>query len=268
MQRPQDDPWTLNANSGDGTEIGAVELKVPKASIGDMSLTAGSEGTTDATFTVKLSESEVSAKTLGVHYVTQNDEATSPADYSSASGTLEFASPISDATATEATSGSANAAFTVSLSAPSGKAVSVEYSTSDGTATVASGDYSETSGTLYFSPGTTSKSVSVPVNSDVISEPNENFFLSLSGAENATVAGEKGEGTIVDSPPPANGAPTASNDSFSTAQDNPLRVAAPGPLSNDSDPDGDALTAAEVSDPAHGNRHEPGQRSYWRCSWV
>ena len=92
VQRPQDDPWTLNANSGDGTEIGAVELKVPKASIGDVSLTEGIEGTTDATFTVKLTEPEVSAKTLGVHYVTQNDEAISPADYSSASGTLEFAS--------------------------------------------------------------------------------------------------------------------------------------------------------------------------------
>ncbi len=107
--------------------------------------------------------------------------------------------------------------------------MSVEYSTSDGTATVASGDYSETSGTLYFSPGTTSKSVSVPVNSDVISEPNENFFLNLSGAENATVADEKGEGTIVDSPPPANGTPTASGDSYSTVQDKPLRVAAPVP---------------------------------------
>lgn len=107
--------------------------------------------------------------------------------------------------------------------------MSVEYSTSDGTATVASGDYSETSGTLYFSPGTTSKSVSVPVNSDVISEPNENFFLNLSGVENAPVADEKGEGTIVDSPPPANGTPTASGDSYSTVQDKPLRVAAPVP---------------------------------------
>ena len=117
---------------------------------------------------------------------------------------------------------------------------------------MASGDYSETSGTLYLRPGTTSKSVSVPINSDTNSEPNENFFLNLSGAENATLADGKGEGTIVDSPPPSNGAPTASNDSYSTAQDKPLRVTAPGLLSNDSDPDGDTLTAAEVSDPTHG----------------
>jgi hypothetical protein len=117
---------------------------------------------------------------------------------------------------------------------------------------VASGDYSETSGTLYLHPGTTSKSISVPVNSDADRESDENFFLSLSGPENATVADGKGEGTIVDSTLPANGAPTAGGDSYSTGQDKPLRVAAPGLLANDSDPDGDALTAAEVSDPAHG----------------
>ena len=31
-----------------------------------------------------------------------------------------------------------------------------------------------------------------------------------------------------------------------------LRVAAPGVLGNDTDPDSDALTAVEVTDPAHG----------------
>ncbi len=46
--------------------------------------------------------------------------------------------------------------------------------------------------------------------------------------------------------------PVATNDDYSTAQDTPLRVAAPGLLSNDSDAAGDALTAVKVTDPAHG----------------
>jgi hypothetical protein len=307
VERPQDDPLVANPPQLDGSDIGAVELKVPQASINDVTVTEGTGGTTSATFTVGLSESEVSSRIIRANYATRNDEATAPADYASASGTLDFNSrgwalsktvtvaiqgdsadeptegffvelsgrdpeyvadgsglgiirdddgppalSIGDATATEASSGTANAVFTVSLSSPSGKAVSVDYSTSDGTATAASGDYAETSGTLYLRPGTTSKSVSVPVNSDTSSEPDETFFLNLSGPENATVADDKGEGTIVDSTPPSNGAPTASSDSYSTGQDKPLRVTAPGLLLNDSDPEGATLTASGVTDPTHG----------------
>ena len=52
--------------------------------------------------------------------------------------------------------------------------------------------------------------------------------------------------------PPPNSAPTAGNDTFSTAEDSALTVPAPGVLGNDSDPDGDPLTATLVAGPAHG----------------
>jgi len=42
------------------------------------------------------------------------------------------------------------------------------------------------------------------------------------------------------------------NDRYKTAEDAPLTIAASGVLSNDRDPDGDALTAQRVADPAHG----------------
>src|SRR5207302_1838872 len=51
---------------------------------------------------------------------------------------------------------------------------------------------------------------------------------------------------------PVNDPPVAANDSYATAEDTPLTVAAPGVLANDSDVDGDALTAAVVTAPAHG----------------
>src|SRR5207244_13426636 len=49
-----------------------------------------------------------------------------------------------------------------------------------------------------------------------------------------------------------NGRPTATDDAYSTDEDTALTIVAPGVLSNDTDPDGDALTAVLVSSPAHG----------------
>ena len=55
---------------------------------------------------------------------------------------------------------------------------------------------------------------------------------------------------------PANRPPVAGNESYSTPQDTPLRVVAPGVLQNDSDPDGDALTA-QTRQPAGARRPHP-----------
>ena len=46
--------------------------------------------------------------------------------------------------------------------------------------------------------------------------------------------------------------PVAGDDGYGTAEDTPLRVPAPGVLANDTDVDGDPLTAALVAGPAHG----------------
>jgi uncharacterized repeat protein (TIGR01451 family) len=48
----------------------------------------------------------------------------------------------------------------------------------------------------------------------------------------------------------ANSPPVAVNDAYSVNEDNPLSVPAPGVLGNDTDPDGNALTAVLVSGPA------------------
>jgi hypothetical protein len=49
-----------------------------------------------------------------------------------------------------------------------------------------------------------------------------------------------------------NDVPVALAESFTTSEDDTLVIAAPGVLGNDSDADGDALTAVLVSGPAHG----------------
>ncbi len=49
-----------------------------------------------------------------------------------------------------------------------------------------------------------------------------------------------------------NNPPTAANDSYTTPESAPLNVPAKGVLANDTDPDGDSLTAVLVANPAHG----------------
>src|SRR5439155_13878377 len=51
----------------------------------------------------------------------------------------------------------------------------------------------------------------------------------------------------------ANDAPVALDDSFTTVEDTTLNVAAPGVLANDSDVDGDTLSAVLMSQPTHGS---------------
>ncbi|MGH3768460.1 MAG: Ig-like domain-containing protein, partial [Pseudonocardiaceae bacterium] len=51
----------------------------------------------------------------------------------------------------------------------------------------------------------------------------------------------------------SNRPPVAAGDAYTTAEDTPLTVTAPGVLGNDTDPDGDTLTAVVVSPPGHGS---------------
>ncbi len=49
-----------------------------------------------------------------------------------------------------------------------------------------------------------------------------------------------------------NDAPVAVADAYTTAEDTPLNIPAPGLLGNDSDVDGDVLTTGLVTSPTHG----------------
>ena len=60
----------------------------------------------------------------------------------------------------------------------------------------------------------------------------------------------------------ANDGPTAAEDAYNTAEDTVLTVAAPGVLGNDTDPDGDPLTAALVTGPSHGSLTLNGNGSF------
>ncbi len=110
---------------------------------------------------------------------------------------------IDDVTLAEGQSGQRTALFTVSLSAASSHTVTVNYATADGTATSPS-DYIAALGTLTFTPGQTSQTISIAVKGDAQNEADDTFFINLSGAANALLDDAQGLGTITsDDPLPA-----------------------------------------------------------------
>lgn len=112
---------------------------------------------------------------------------------------------VADTSVVEGNSGTTTMAFTVSLSAPSGRYIYVNYATAPGTATAGS-DYTSGSGGVWLYPGQTSQTVSISVTGDTLYEPNETVYLNLSSATYATLGRSQAVGTIVDDDP----LPTAS----------------------------------------------------------
>ena len=234
-----------------GASAGPAAPEAASLAIGDVTLTEGDSGSTNATFTITLSESSADAVT--VDYATADGTALAPDDYTGASGTVTFLPgettqtvsvevngdlldeddetfhvelsnavnatiddgegvgtitdddpvptlSVDNVTVTEGNSGNVNANLTVSLNAPSGRAVSVQYATADGTA-FAPADYTATSGNLNFAAGQTTQQVTVLVRGDTLDEANETFTLNLSNAVNAAIADGTGTVTITDDDP-------------------------------------------------------------------
>ncbi|MGZ4150022.1 MAG: Calx-beta domain-containing protein, partial [Actinomycetota bacterium] len=121
----------------------------------------------------------------------------------------------------EGNAGTITATFVVSLSGVSATAVTIDWTTADGTATTADADYVAGSGTLTFNPGQTSKNVSVTINGDTTHENDETFTVGLSNPSGATISDASGTGTITndDTVPKvsiANAAPVAEGDTGTT----------------------------------------------------
>ena len=106
---------------------------------------------------------------------------------------------VSDPTADES-QGSID--FVVSLSAPSAQNVSVKYATVGVNAGGSGYDFENTSGTLTFVAGETTKVVKVPLSSYTGLEATEFLQLNLSAAVNATLVENFGLGTIIDNDAP------------------------------------------------------------------
>ena len=101
---------------------------------------------------------------------------------------------ISNASVVEGNTGTTNAVFTVTLSAPYGQNLYVSYDSFDGSA-LAGSDYLSVSDTLVFAPLVTNLTISVPVVGDTLVESNETFYVEV--FDPFTSAAITGTGTII-----------------------------------------------------------------------
>ena len=109
---------------------------------------------------------------------------------------------ISDAQANEGNTGTNNQMqFTLTLSAASSQTVTVDAATSAGTA-AAGVDFTSIANTVVtFTPGQTTKTMTVTLIGDNIDENDETFVVNLSNAVNAEISDNQATGTILDDDP-------------------------------------------------------------------
>jgi Ca2+-binding RTX toxin-like protein len=96
----------------------------------------------------------------------------------------------------EGNAGSKNVMVNVSLNTATSQTVTVNYTLANGSATIGT-DFLARSGSLSFSPGITQQSIPVTLFGDTLTETDENFFITLNGARNASISGAQGKAEIV-----------------------------------------------------------------------
>lgn len=99
-------------------------------------------------------------------------------------------------TSSESNSGAKAFSFTVNLSHPSSRTVSVSCATADGSAIAVEGDYTTTSGFVSFTPGQISRTFVVQVGGDTTVETDETFTVTCSSPMNALILDGTATGRI------------------------------------------------------------------------
>jgi Concanavalin A-like lectin/glucanases superfamily/Calx-beta domain/Right handed beta helix region len=161
----------------------------------------------DVSSSAGYSDTGLTASTPHSYQVLAYDFDGNESGLSSSAGDTTDAPPppelsISNASVTEGNSGTVNAVFSVALSSPASQQVTVDYNTSDDSATVGDGDYVTASGTVTFPTGSTLQTVSITVVGDTDIESSESFQVNMSNASGAPIVGSQGIGTIQDDDSP------------------------------------------------------------------
>ena len=207
LSNPSDRPITVVYGTTDGTALAGEDYV---ANGGTLVFTP--DGSLSQTITV-LVKGDNTFEPNEEFSITLNNATNATIDPSNsiATGVLINDDPrptisIEDISTTEGDSGITNATFTVTLSNPSAETITVQYVTTNGTATVANGDYTSTGGILTFNPGETSTTFDVAITGDTTREADETFNVLLINPTNATIADDTATATIVND----DGVPVAS----------------------------------------------------------
>lgn len=190
-------PVTVSYNAAVGTATsgdfslasGAVTFPSGSASGSTQPITLGvvtdALDEDDETLTVNLSTAEGATLGNGTTTVTIQDDDPLPA------------LTVADAGILEGANGSTLLVLTVSLAPASGRTVTVNYATGNGSASTPS-DYTAASGMLTFDAGATTRTITLTIAGDTVAEPDETVTVTLSNPTNATLARAVGTATIRD----------------------------------------------------------------------
>ena len=202
LSEPAGQPVTVSYSTANGTATAAGADYTP--TVGTLTFAAGETVKTvsvavtgdtmvelDEQFTLNLSApvNAVIGDGVGVATIVNDDVDTAPSTPPAVS--------IADLTVAEGDGEHSHFMFTVTLDKASDETVTVQYSTSDGTA-IAGVDYTATTGTVTFAPGVTTQLVHVDVIGDAAAEQHETFTVTLSSPVGATLADGSATGTITD----------------------------------------------------------------------
>jgi streptogramin lyase len=154
---------------------------------------------------------------------------------------------IDDVKQNEGNAGTTAFTFTIYRTGDTSTPASVSYSTADVQAS-ADADYQSVADVVNFDAGEVSKQITVQVLGDKFVEPDKTFTVTLSSPVDTNLGKRTGIATILND----DHLPIATADKYSTLKDQPMTVTGTGVLANDSDGDGDPLSAALVLSPSHG----------------
>lgn len=112
--------------------------------------------------------------------------------------TSDGAIGVSDPSVIEGNTAVATLAFEVRLATPATAPVTMDYTTTDGTATAASGDYLAESGQATIVVAQRSVRITVKVKGDLVNEGNERLSLRISNPSRGVITRPVGTGAIVD----------------------------------------------------------------------
>ena len=199
MSKTASDAVTLNYETSNGSATAASDYT---STNGSVTINAGQTTATimvpilqdstieeNETFTVTISDvnpggSATITDNTAIGTITDDDNEPTDAGVPSLS--------IADVTISES---GGNATFSISLSESTNQQVTVDYATSDGSATAAS-DYTSTNTSATIDAGQISETFDVPILDDTNDEPNETFTVTLSNV-NPAGAAEISDGTAI-----------------------------------------------------------------------
>ena len=159
--------------------------------IGSTLVTTDAQGNAnfDVTFAVSTALSELLTATA-------TDQAGNTSEFSPCATVGTIGLSIGDVSAVEGDSGTTSFSFPVTLQSAATQDVTVTFATQVGTA-VPSVDFVGASGTVTIPAGQTSAQIVVQVIGDTDVEDDEQFFVNLTAATNASILDSQGKGTIL-----------------------------------------------------------------------